>query len=200
MIFQPGVPVKSFKQLSLTAALFAALAGSAIAAPVTYGVDSTHTFPRFSYSHFGYSTQLSSFKNTSGKVVFDAEAKTGSVDISIDMKSVNTGFDDFNGHIQGEDFLDTAKFPTATFKSTKVVFEGDKPKSIEGNLTIKGVTKPVTLTVTSFQAMPHPMMKKPALGANAFTTIKRSEFGAGKFAPYVGDEVRIDIAIEAMAQ
>ena len=192
--------MKSFKQLSLTAALFAALAGSAIAAPVTYGVDSTHTFPRFSYSHFGYSTQLSSFKNTSGKVVFDAEAKTGSVDISIDMKSVNTGFDDFNGHIQGEDFLDTAKFPTATFKSTKVVFEGDKPKSIEGNLTIKGVTKPVTLTVTSFQAMPHPMMKKPALGANAFTTIKRSEFGAGKFAPYVGDEVRIDIAIEAVAQ
>ena len=192
--------MKSFKQLSLAAALFAALAGSAIAAPVTYNVDGSHTYPRFSYSHFGYSTQLSSFKNTSGKVVFDAEAKTGSVDITIDAKSVNTGFDDFNGHIQGEDFLDTAKYPTATFKSTKVVFEGDKPKSIEGNLTIKGVTKPVTLTVTSFQAMPHPMMKKPALGANAFTTIKRSEFNAGKFAPYVGDEVRIDIAIEAIAQ
>jgi polyisoprenoid-binding protein YceI len=192
--------MKSLKQLTLATALFAALAGSAIAAPVTYGVDSTHTFPRFSYSHFGYSTQLSSFKNTSGKVVFDAEAKTGSVDITIDMKAVNTGFDDFNGHIQGEDFLDTAKFPTATFKSTKVVFEGDKPKSIEGNLTIKGVTKPVTLTVTAFQAMPHPRMKKPALGANAFTTIKRSEFNAGKYAPYVGDEVRIDIAIEAMAQ
>jgi len=192
--------MKSLKQLSLATALFAALAGSAIAAPVTYGVDGSHTFPRFSYSHFGYSTQLSSFKNTSGKVVFDAEAKTGSVDITIDMKSVNTGFEDFNGHIQGEDFLDTAKYPTATFKSTKVVFEGDKPKSIEGNLTIKGVTKPVTLTVTSFQAMPHPMMKKPALGANAFTTIKRSEFNAGKYAPYVGDEVRIDIAIEAMAQ
>ena len=192
--------MKSFKHITLATALFAALAGSAIAAPVTYGVDSSHTFPRFSYSHFGYSTQLSSFKNTSGKVVFDAEAKTGSVDITIDMKSVNTGFDDFNGHLQGEDFLDTAKFPTATFKSTKVVFEGDKPKSIDGVLTIKGVSKPVTLTVTSFQAMPHPMMKKPALGANAFTTIKRSEFGAGKYAPYVGDEVRIDIAIEAMAQ
>ena len=192
--------MKSFKQLTLATALFAAMAGSAIAAPVTYGVDSTHTFPRFSYSHFGYSTQLSSFKNTSGKVVFDAQAKTGSVDITIDMKSVNTGFDDFNGHIQGEDFLDTVKFPTATFKSTKVVFEGDKPKSIDGVLTIKGVSKPVTLTVTSFQAMPHPMLKKPALGANAFTTIKRSEFNAGKYAPYVGDEVRIDIAIEAMAQ
>ncbi len=192
--------MKSLKQLSLATALFAALAGSAIAAPVTYNVDGSHTFPRFSYSHFGYSTQLSSFKNTTGKVVFDAEAKTGSVDIAIDTKSVNTGFEDFNGHIQGEDFLHTAKYPTATFKSTKVVFEGDKPKSIEGMLTIKGVSKPVTLTVTSFQAMPHPMMKKPALGANAFTTIKRSEFNAGKFAPYVGDEVRIDIAIEAIAQ
>ncbi len=192
--------MKSFKQLTLATALFAAMAGSAIAAPVTYNVDGSHTFPRFSYSHFGYSTQLSSFKNTSGKVVFDAEAKTGSVDITIDMKSVNTGFDDFNGHLQGEDFLDTAKFPTATFKSTKVVFEGDKPKAIEGNLTIKGVTKPVTLTVTSFQSMPHPMMKKPALGANAFTVIKRSEFNAGKYAPYVGDEVRIDVAIEAVAQ
>ena len=192
--------MKSFKQLSLAAALFAALAGSAIAAPVTYNVDGSHTYPRFSYSHFGYSTQLSSFKNTSGKVVFDVEAKTGSVDITIDMKSVNTGFEDFNGHLQGEDFLHTAKFPTATFKSTKVVFEGDKPKAIEGNLTIKGVTKPVTLTVTSFQAMPHPMIKKPALGANAFTVIKRSEFNAGKYAPYVGDEVRIDVAIEAVAQ
>jgi len=80
------------------------------------------------------------------------------------------------------------------------VFEGDKPKSIEGNLTIKGVTKAVTLTVTGFEAKPHPMAKKPALGANAFTTIKRTEFNAGKYAPFVGDDVRIDIAIEAMSK
>jgi polyisoprenoid-binding protein YceI len=191
--------MKSIKRIAAALAFTGALA-SAVAAPVTYGVDGTHTFPRFSYSHFGYSTQLSSFSKTTGKVVFDAEAKKGSVDIVIDMKSVSTGFADFNEHIQGEDFLDTAKFPQATFKSTKVVFDGDKPQSIEGQLTIKGVTKPVTLTVTSFQAMPHPMMKKPALGANAFTVIKRSEFNAGKYAPYVGDDVRIDIAIEAMAQ
>jgi polyisoprenoid-binding protein YceI len=143
----------SIKRIVAALALTGAVAASAVAAPVTYGVDSTHTFPRFSYSHFGYSTQLSSFSKTTGKVVFDAEAKKGSVDIVIDMKSVNTGFSDFNEHIQGEDFLDTAKFPQATFKSTKVVFEGDKPQSIEGQLTIKGVTKPVTLTVTSFQAM-----------------------------------------------
>ena len=192
--------MKSFKQLSAALALVTLAAGSAMAAPVTYTVDGSHTFPRFSYSHFGYSTQLSSFGKTTGTVVFDAQAKTGAVDIVIDTTTVNTGFADFNGHIQSEDFLDTAKFPKATFKSTKVVFEGDKPASIEGQLTIKGVTKPVTLTVTSFQAMPHPMMKVPAMGANAFVTIKRSEYNAGKYAPYVGDEVRIDIAIEAQAK
>jgi polyisoprenoid-binding protein YceI len=192
--------MKAFQQLSLATTLLAALAGSAVAAPVTYGVDASHTFARFSYSHFGYSKQQSSFKNTSGKIVFDAEARTGSVDITIDTKSVNTGFDVFDGHIQGEDFLDTAKFPTATFKSTKVLFEGDKPKAIEGQLTIKGVSKAVTLNVTSFQAMPHPMLKKPALGANATAVIKRSEFNAGKYAPYVGDDVTLEIAVEAVAQ
>ena len=171
---------------------------SAIAAPKTFEIDGSHTFPRFSYSHFGYSTQVSRFDNTTGTVVFDADAKTGSVDITIDMKSVNTGFADFNGHLQGEDFLDTAKFPKATFKSTKVNFQDGKPASIEGQLTIKGVTKGVTLTVTSFQAMPHPMLKKEAIGANAFTVIKRSEFNAGKYAPYVGDEVRIEVSLEAM--
>jgi polyisoprenoid-binding protein YceI len=185
----------------LAALLFAlAAATPVLAAPATYTVDTTHTFPRFSYSHFGYSTQLSRFDSTSGKIVFDAAAKTGSVDIVIDAKSVNTGYATFNEHIQGEDFLDTAKYPTATFKSTKVIFKGDKPAKIEGSLTLKGVTKPVTLTVTSFQSMPHPMLKKPAIGANAFTVVKRSDFGAGKYAPYVGDEVRIDIALEAIGE
>ncbi|MFV5213884.1 YceI family protein [Azonexus caeni] len=187
------------KQLaSLVLAL--AAASPVLAAPETYTVDGTHTFPRFSYSHFGYSTQLSRFNSTSGKVVYDAAAKTGTVDIVIDAKSVDTGYATFNEHIQGEDFLDTAKFPTATFKSTKVVFDGDKPAKIEGQLTIKGVTKPVTLTVTDFKAAPHPMLKKNVIGANAWTVIKRSEFNAGKYAPYVGDDVRIDIAIEAIAQ
>lgn len=184
--------------LAAAAILFIAAAAPALAAPETYVVDGSHTFPRFSYSHLGFSTQLSRFNKTTGKVVFDKAAKTGSVDIEIDAKSVDTGSTLFNEHIQGEDFLDTAKFPTATFKSTKVIFKGDKPAKIQGELTIKGVTKPVILTVTSFQAMPHPMQKKDAIGANATTTIKRSEFNAGKYAPHVGDEVRIDIAIEAI--
>ena len=184
--------------LAAATILSIAAAAPALAAPETYVVDGSHTFPRFSYSHLGFSTQLSRFNKTTGKVVFDKAAKTGSVDIEIDAKSVDTGSTLFNEHIQGEDFLDTAKFPTATFKSTKVIFKGDKPAKIQGELTIKGVTKPVILIVTSFQAMPHPMQKKDAIGANATTTIKRSEFNAGKYAPHVGDEVRIDIAIEAI--
>jgi len=187
------------KSLTILALTLAA-AAPALAAPETFVVDGTHTFPRFSYSHFGYSQQLSRFDKTSGKVVFDKTAKTGAVDIVIDTRSVNTGYDTFNGHIQGEDFLDTGRYPTASFKSTRVVFEGDKPARIEGNLTLKGVTRPVTLTVSSFQAMPHPMLKKDAIGANAYAVVKRSDFNAGKYAPHVGDEVRIDIALEAIKE
>ena len=184
----------------LTAALFisTAAASPALAAPQTYVVDGTHTFPSFSYSHFGLSTQLSKFDKTTGTVTLDKEAKTGAVDITIDMKSVNTGYETFDGHIQGEDFLDTAKYPTATFKSTKVSFDGDKPATIDGELTIKGVTKAVTLKVSHLVTMPHPMLKKDTIGANASTVIKRSEFNAGKYAPHVGDDVTITVSLEAI--
>ncbi|MER2531623.1 MAG: YceI family protein [Candidatus Competibacter sp.] len=190
------------KLTSLSAALIlatvtVATSTSALATPETYVVDGNHTFPRFSYSHFGFSTQLSRFNKTTGKIVLDKEAKTGEVDVVIDTKSVDTG-SILDEHIQGEDFLDTAQYPTATFKSTQVIFKGDQPVAIKGNLTLKGVTKPVTLTVTSFRAMPHPMLNKDAIGANAYTVVKRSEFNAGKYAPNVSDEVRIDIAVEAV--
>ena len=192
--------MKSLTQFTLALALIAGFSSAAFAAPETFVIDGSHSFPRFSYSHFGFSKQLSRFNKTTGTIVLDKEAKTGSVDVTIDMKSVDTGSDIFNGHIQGEDFFDTAKFPTATFKSTKVNFDGDKPSSVDGNLTIKGVTKSVTLTLSSFQAMPHPMLKKDAIGANATTLVKRSDFNAGKYAPYVSDEVTIEIAVEAINQ
>lgn len=185
-------------KFSAALVIAAAAAAPVLAAPETYTVDGTHTFPRFSYSHFGLSTQLSRFNTTTGTVTLDKAAKTGTVDIIIDMKSVDTGYETFNGHIQGEDFLDTAKYPTATFKSTKVKFEGDKPVAIDGDLTIKGVTKPVTLKVTNYVNMPHPMLNKDTIGADATTVIKRSEFNAGKFAPHVGDEVTITVSLEAI--
>ncbi|MBJ7312618.1 YceI family protein [Rugamonas sp. CCM 8940] len=173
---------------------------SAFAAADTYNIDPSHTFSRFEYSHFGYSTQQSRFNNTTGKITLDRAAKTGSVDVVIDTKSVDTGNSVFNNHIQAEDFFDTTKFPTISYKSTKFNFDGDKLASVDGNLTIKGVTKPVTLTVTSFQCMPHPMLKKDACGANAVAKIKRTEFNAGKYAPYVGDDVSLSFAIESVKE
>ena len=192
--------MKTFTRLSAALVLSAAAIAPAFAAPATYVTDPNHTFARFSYTHFGYSEQQSRFDKVGGTVVFDPQAKTGSIDITIDAKSVSTGSALFNEHIQAADFLDTGKYPTATFKSTKVTFNGDKPATIEGNLTLKGITKPVTLSVTSFHAMPHPMLKKDALGANAHTTVKRTDFNMGKYAPNVSDEVRIDISIEAVKQ
>lgn len=174
------------------------LATPVLAAPEKYTVEPSHTYPRFEYSHFGFSTQLQRFNKTTGTILLDRAARTGAVDITIDATSVDSGSSLFNGHLQGEDFLDTAKYPMITYKSTAVRFDGDKPIAVDGLLTIKGVSKPVTLTVTSFQAMQHPIIKKEAIGANATATINRSDFNAGKFAPHVSDEVRISIAVEAL--
>ncbi|WP_306478336.1 YceI family protein [Methyloversatilis sp.] len=186
---------------TLVAALaFATVTAPALAAPETYRLDAGHTFPRFSYSHFGFSTQLSRFNRTTGTVTLDRAARTGAVDISIDTTSVDTGFAVFDEHIQAEDFLDTAKHPTATFRSSKVVFSGDTPTAVEGVLTLRGVSRPVTLKVTSFQAMPHPILKKDAIGANATVTVKRTDFNMGKYAPHVGDDVTIDVAVEAIRE
>lgn len=173
---------------------------AATAAPETFVMDSTHSFSRFEYNHMGFSNQLSRFDSTTGKIVLDRVNKTGSVEVSIDAKSVNTGYPTFNGHIQGEDFLDTAKYPTITYKSTKFHFERDQLATVEGKLTLKGITKPVTLTVTSFLCQPHPMMKKEACGANAVAKIKRTEFNAGKYAPAVGDDVTLSFSVEAIKE
>ena len=178
--------------------LAVAISISALAAPETYIIDGTHTYPRFSYSHFGYSTQLSRFDKTSGNIVIDREAKTGSVNVTIDTLSVDTGYPLFNEHIQGADFLDTAKYPIANYTSSKVNFDGDKVSSVEGTLKLKGISKPVTLTVTSFQCMPHPMLKKDACGANATAVVKRTDFNMGKYAPQVGDDVTLTISVEAV--
>ncbi|MDD5181096.1 MAG: YceI family protein [Gallionellaceae bacterium] len=183
-----------------TLATAASLSTVAFAAPETYVIDGKHTLPRFEYSHFGYSTQLSRFDKVSGKIVVDRVAKTGSVDVTIDAKSVNTGSPLFNEHIQGEDFFDTAKYPAITYKSGSLKFDGDKLVAVEGELTVKGVTRPVTLTVTSFLCMPHPMLKKDACGANATAKIKRSEFNMGKHAPYVSDEVTLTIPVESVKE
>jgi polyisoprenoid-binding protein YceI len=176
------------------------ISSTALAAPETYVIDTNHSKPRFSYSHLGYSTQMSRFDKVSGKIILDKAAKQGSMNVTIDTTSVNTGFALFNEHIQAADFFDTAKFPTATFASSKLNFNTDKLATIDGTLTIKGISKPVTLTVTSFMCMPHPMLKKDACGANASVVVKRSDFNMAKNVPYVGDEVTIDLPVEAVKE
>lgn len=180
--------------------LLATFSTATLAAPETYIIDGTHTLPRFSYSHFGYSDQLSRFDKTTGKIVLDRQAKTGSVEVTIDTTSVDTGYPLFNEHIQGEDFLDTAKYPTLTFISDKLKFKGQNLVAVDGTLTLKGISKPVKLTVTSFHCMPHPMLKKDACGANATTVVKRTDFNMGKYAPHVGDAITITIPVEAVKE
>lgn len=182
-------------------ALFAAFAAASIAvhaAPVIYTIDNTHTYPHFSYNHLGFSNQTHKFDKTSGTVVLDRAAKTGSVDVTIDATSVNTGYALFNEHIRAADYFDTANYPTITFTSSKMKFKGDQPASVTGNLTIKGVTRPVTLKIIHFKCQPHPMLKVDACGANATTQVKRSEFNMGKNVPYVSDELTLTLAIEAV--
>ena len=184
------------KRLATLSALLV-FAVSAQAEPVTFKIDNSHTYPHFTYSHFGFSKQTHKFDKTSGKVVIDRVAHTGSADISIDVASINTGFALFNEHIQGEDYFHTARYPTITFKSDKMAFKDELPVSLMGDLTIKGVTKPVTLAITHFKCMPHPMLKVEACGANATAEVKRSDFNMGKNVPYVSDEVTLRITTEA---
>ena len=180
-------------------ALFATLGinVAAIAEPATYNAEPNHTFAQIEYNHLGFSNQTSRFNTVTGTVTIDPAAKKGSADITIDTKSVDTGSTVFNGHIQGEDFLSTTQFPTATFQSDDMIFKGDKPVALKGVLTLKGISKPVTLKITNFDCKKHPMTGVDFCGANAVAKVKRSEFSMGKYAPAVGDDVTIMIAIEA---
>ena len=181
-------------------AIAASFGISAFAAPETYVVDPLHTFPSFSYVHYGFSTQQSKFDKTSGKITIDRAAKTGSLDIIIDVKSVNTGSELFNEHIKAEKLFNVESFPTITFQSNHFQFDGDKVSSIVGDLTVKGVTKMVTLVVTSFNCGTHASTKKSVCGANANTRIKRSEFNASRSVPNVSDDVTLNIVVEAVKE
>ena len=187
------------KRLVIVTAL-AAFAATAQAAPETFVIDNSHTYPHFTYNHLGFSNQTHKFDKTSGKVILDRAAKAGSAIVTIDATSVNTGHALFNEHLQAADFFDTAKYPTITFKSDMMAFRGDQPVSLVGDLTIKGVTKEVTLDITHFKCQPHPMLKVEACGANATTQVKRSEFNMGKNVPFVSDEVTLTLAIEAVRE
>jgi polyisoprenoid-binding protein YceI len=182
---------------ALAAAVFAAFALPAAAAPETYTIDSRHTFPSFEVMHFGMSIQRGSFNKTSGKINVDREAKTGSVDVTIDAASVSTNEPKLGDHLRNQDFFNATAHPTITFKGTRFNFDGDKVKSVDGELTMLGVTKPVTLTAQHFNCGNHPMNKKAMCGAELTTTIKRSDWGMKYAVPAVADDVLLRINVEA---
>jgi Uncharacterized conserved protein len=186
------------KKLILAAAL--SLSVPAFAAPVTYNFDPSHTYPMLEISHLGFSFFRGVFMKTSGKVVLDTAAKTGSLDAKIDTSSINMGGEKLEKQLKGEDFFNVEKFPAMTYKSSKANFNGDNVASIEGDLTLLGVTRPVTLNVDYFKCGTHPYTKKPACGANATAAIKRSDFGMKYLLGPVGDDVKITIQVEAISE
>lgn len=180
-------------------AVFAALGSdmSALAAD-SYTLDSTHTFPRFEINHFGFSTHHGQFNKTAGKLVLDRAAKSGSIDITVQTASIGTGDPKLEEHLRSPDFFNVDKFPAMVFRSKSLKFSGDVPASAEGELTLLGVTKPLTLTISRVRCAPHPMLKKEGCGAEVGGVLRRSEFGMTKYVPGIGDEVTLRIQVEAI--
>lgn len=179
------------------AASLMALASGAQAASTTYVIDPNHTFPMFEISHLGFSTYRGRFNETSGTVTLDPQARTGSVEVTIPVASVDTGVAKLDQHLQKDDFFDAAKYPTITFRASDFRFEGEKPVAVTGELSMHGVTKPVTLAVDHFTCKPHPLAGVWACGADLSTTIRRSDWGITTYSPMVGEDVKLRIEVEA---
>lgn len=184
------------KQSLLALLLASVLATPAIAAD-SYTIDARHTFPVFEVNHLGFSTQRGRFNKTEGKITLDIAGKKGSVELSIDTASIDMGIDKWDEHMRSDDYFNTAKFPTMSFKSDKLLFNGDKVVGVEGNFTLMGVTKPLKLTVSNFGCGIHPMNKKALCAADISGSLKRSDFGMSKNIPAIGDEIKLSIPVEA---
>jgi polyisoprenoid-binding protein YceI len=177
-----------------------ALAASAAAAPVTYEIDASHTYPSFEADHSGgMSLWRGKFNSSSGKITLDKEASAGTVEVTVDMKSIDFGHQGLNDHAQTPDIFDAAQYPTATFSGKLGGFRNGAPTTVEGNLTMHGVTKPVTLTVNSFKCGPH-RSGKEVCGADAQATINREDWGVN-FGKNFGFDMKVvlRISVEALA-
>ncbi len=185
-------------RLLSAAALLAFAVAPAFAAPVTYKIDPTHTTVLAQWNHFGFSNPSASFGDVEGTLVYDAaDVARSSVEVTLPLSGLEGFSAKFNEHLRSADFFDVAKFPKATFKSTKVEAAGEGKLKVTGDLTVKDITRPVVLDVTLNKAADHPMTKAPTIGFDATTTISRTEFGVGNYAPAVSDEVELRITTEA---
>lgn len=170
---------------------------SAVAAD-NYTVDPRHTFPSFEIGHLGFSMQRGRFNETSGNVTLDPKSGTGSIQIRINTASISTGLAELEKHLRSDDFLDAARFPEITFTSDKLIFKNEVLTTVDGNLNLHGITRPVHLIVDHFHCGLNMISMKNVCGANATATIKRSDFGVDKYVPAVSDDVKIEIQIEAI--
>lgn len=187
------------KRLFFPAAFAALLTALPAAAELeSYTVDPRHTFPTYEIGHFGYSFQRGRFNKTSGKITMDPDAKKGSAEIAIDTASISNGVDKLEEHLRSEDFFNAAKYPQMTFKSNTLTFEGDRVKKASGDLTIAGVTRPVTFDVTYFNCGMNAMIKRKTCGADMTATVKRSEFGMKYGLPALADDVLLRVNVEAI--
>ncbi|MGO4222509.1 YceI family protein [Lysobacter sp. TAF61] len=186
-----------FKRIALVVAL-AAASTVAFAAPVTYKIDPNHTDVIASWSHFGFSNPIAHFGEVDGFVTYDPDHVGASkVEVTIPMSGLEAHVSDFNEHLRSADFFDAEKYPTITFKSTKVEAAGSNKLRVFGDLTLHGVTKPVVLDTTINKVGENPISKRAAAGFDATTTINRSDFGIAKYVPNVSDAVTIRITTEA---
>lgn len=182
------------------ATLMACLTAASAPAADSFNLDARHTYPIFEVNHMGFSQQRGRFNKTEGKVVLDAKAGSGKIDIRVDAASIDMGLDDWDKHMKGEDFFNVEKFPTMTFAADTVGFQNGIPVSAEGALTLLGVGKPVKLAIANYRCGIHLMNRKTVCGAEVSATIRRSEWGMTKYIPVVGDEVRIVIPVEAFKE
>lgn len=186
---------------TLSFGLAVALASTVtLAAPVDYKIDPTHTATLFSWNHFGFSTPSANFSDIQGVIKVDnAKPANSSVNVTIPLSSVNTNVPALDKEFQEEAWFNAAKYPNITFKSTKVETKDKKHFKITGDLTVKGITKPVVLDAVLNKQGEHPMAKVPAIGFNATTSFNRSDFGLGNYVPNVGDKITVNITTEATA-
>lgn len=191
------------RRISVAAALFALPLGAA-AQVESYTLDPYHTIPHFSLEYWGFGTIIGRFDKTSGKFTLDRTAKKGGLDFTIEAASLTTGDSDRGSrprsrddHLRSPDFFNVAEFPRITFKGTNVKFNGDVPAEVEGQITILGTTKPLTIKIDRWVCKDHPVYKKPSCGGNASAVLKRSEFGMKYAVPNISDEVRLTTLILA---
>ncbi|WP_269530892.1 YceI family protein [Chitinimonas sp. BJYL2] len=184
--------------LSLFASL--GLIAGASAAPVSYNIDPSHTYPSFEADHMGVSLWRGKFNQSTGKVVLDKAAGTGSVDISIDIGSVDFGHDAMNKKALSAELFDAAKFPQSTYRGKLAGFVNGAPTKVEGELTLRGVSKPVDLEIKRFKCIVHPMLKRELCGADAYATFQRDAFGIDAGKAWGFDmSVALRIQVEAVA-